>query len=70
MRFRQGHQAEDTRAHTFQNAFDDAALARRVPTLEEDDNTGSGFLHPVLQFHQFDLQLEKLGFVFLVLQFC
>ena len=36
--------------------LDGPALARRVPTFEEDDDPLAGVLDPVLQLQQFDLQ--------------
>src|SRR5271166_339522 len=63
---RQSHQPEDTRAHSLQNTFDDAALAGGVAALENDDDARSGLLDPVLQLDEIDLQLKKLSFVLFV----
>src|SRR5271166_119513 len=54
----QGDQTEHTRAHPFQDALDDATLARCVSALKNDDDARASLLHPILQLHQFDLQLE------------
>ena len=44
-------------------ALDRAALARRVTTLEKDDDAFTGLLHPVLNLEKLDLQLLLVVFI-------
>ena len=62
-RFFQCHQASTARVQVFHEAFDGAALAGRVTSFKQDDDALPGFLGPVLQLEQFDLQLVFLRLV-------
>jgi len=56
--FFQRHHARAARVEVLHEALDGAALAGGVAALEDDDHPLAGFLDPVLQLQQFDLQLE------------
>ena len=59
-------EGDDRRAPRVQvlgEPLDGAALARRVPPLEHDDDAPSLLLDPVLQPQQLDLEKALLGFV-------
>ena len=45
---RQGDQPEDTGAHPFDDPPDDATLAGRIASFEDDHDARARFLHPVL----------------------
>src|SRR3954453_23186589 len=55
--------AKNARAHSSRQRFDRAALACRVPSFKDDDDSLSLGLHPFLQMAQLDLKLQKLLFV-------
>ena len=59
-RGRQRNDAKHARADPLGQPLDDAALARRVPTFENDRNAGAGLLHPGLQVREFDLKPLQL----------
>ncbi|MDT4858452.1 hypothetical protein FQZ97_929220 [compost metagenome] len=57
----QRHHPAHARVQALRDAFDHAALARRVAPLEHDHHLVPGGLHPVLQLHQFGLQAEQFA---------
>ena len=61
----QGHDAGDARVQALGDALDDAPLACRVATLEQDHRLVSRRHHPLLQLHQFALQPEQFAEVLL-----
>ena len=64
-RLLQRHDLGAARVEVLHEALDRAALAGRVPALEEDDHLLAARLHPVLQLEQLDLQ-QPLGALVLV----
>jgi len=60
---RKRHHAKHARAHAFGNGLDRSALARRVPTFEQDDDSCSRLFDPSLQVAKLDLQLLELPLV-------
>jgi hypothetical protein len=59
-RRRQRGDPPDARARALGDALDDAALARRVATLEDDDDPQSLGLDVLLQQHELALQADEL----------
>jgi hypothetical protein len=62
-RRRQRNDAEDARAHAFGDGLDGAALARAVTALEDDADLQALVHHPLLQRHQFRVQLLQFALV-------
>ena len=56
---RQRHGAADPGIETLGDAFDDAALARRIPPLEDDDQFQLLGDDPILKLDQFALQAQQ-----------
>ncbi|MPN05705.1 hypothetical protein SDC9_152958 [bioreactor metagenome] len=61
--FLQRHHARAAWVQVLHEALDRAALARRVASLEDDDQALAGFLHPGLELEQLHLQPELLVLV-------
>ena len=59
---------KDPRTDPSREGFDDAALARSVPTFEEDANLLAFVANPLLQLDELNVQLAELVLVFLALQ--
>ncbi len=62
-RLLQRHDARATRVQMLGEPLDRTALARRVPTLEDDHDLLTGLLDPRLQLQQLDLQPALLTLV-------
>ena len=62
-RFFQGDHPGTARVQMLGESLDGAALARGVPSLEQQRVTGAGRLHPALEFQQLDLQQPLLVLV-------
>ena len=60
---RKRHHAKHARAHAFGDGLDRSALARRVPTFEQDDDSRSRLFDPTLQVAKLDLQLVELSLI-------
>src|SRR5258706_10520840 len=63
---RQGHHAAVTRVEQGGHPLDDAALARGVSSLEDDDDTQAAVTDPLLELQQLHLQPAELLFVTLL----
>jgi hypothetical protein len=59
-RLGQRHDPRDARVEVLRDPFDRAALARRVPALEDHHEPGALGPHPLLQLHQLRLQTQQL----------
>src|SRR6266545_2052287 len=56
----QRHDPRDTRVEVLRDPLYGAALAGRVPPLEDHDEPHTLDAHPLLELHQFSLQPEQL----------
>ena len=55
-RSRQCDDSEHARADSLGDAFDHAAFSGGIASFEQNDNFRAGMLHPLLEFHQFDVE--------------
>ncbi|MCY1541140.1 hypothetical protein D9M68_768150 [compost metagenome] len=62
---RQRHHAEHPRADPLGDGLDGPALAGAITALEDDADLEPLGHHPLLQFHQLDMQALELAFVLL-----
>src|SRR5262249_39753474 len=58
--------AADARVEARGDALNDAALAGRIPALEDDDDLEALQAHPLLQLDEFELQANELIGVFVI----
>src|SRR5208283_5398560 len=62
-RFLQRNHTGRARVRVLHEALDGAALARRVPAFEQDDQTLAGLLDPALRLQQLALEFEHVRLV-------
>ena len=59
----QRHDAADARAQALRDALDDAALAGRVSSLEDDDDFKALLPYPLLELYEFYLEPREFGLI-------
>ena len=67
-RSRQGLNTTGTGVQVLRDALNGRPLASSVTPLHHDDNSGTGFYHPLLHFDELRLELFELGLISLLVE--